>query len=385
MDILYRAPPNALMYTRTTQFSIFKNICDSINGLLGDGNFKVTEKGIVLQHMDPRRNCIVKLVLDKFEHHYCKREFYMGFSISGLYDEIRYITGEMIVLFIEEPPEGSNQGVDKLKVFVYDEEEVNEITIPLYKNMVEDYEFDNFEKASRVVSLPNNRFQRLIKKVSTNATKQNVTDPVTGEVTKAKICFTRCQDDLLIFGSTHKNGRNNQSVIRPHPRKTAVRWCAINPNHGDDNFTNYYFTRYLEKFCKHQLDEKVILYMRKDFIIVLRYELGDLGYICFMLAPIPPETIEMHPTTDTPQEVVHLKKEFDVPDRRKRPRMKQAATAKRPRLAKKKAAALQQDDDDGDDDGFGFADVQEQTHDDETPLPYDEGDSSRPFADELNY
>ena len=336
MDILYRAPPNALMYTRTTQFGIFKNICDSISGLLGDGNFKVTQEGIVLQHMDPHRNCIVKLVLDKFEHHYCKRDFYMGFSIAGLYEEIRYVSGEMIVFCIEEPPEdATDKGADLLRIYVYNEEEVSKISIPLYKNVVEDYEFDGFEYASRVVSMPNNRFQRLIKKVGTNAAKQTIIDPVLRTSTKAKICYIRCQDDMLIFGSAHKNGRENQSVIQPHPRKTAVRWCAINPNVGDDNFVNHYFTRYLEKFCKHQLDEKVILYMKKDFILALRYILGDLGYISFMLAPIPPDTIDAKISDATEQEIVRAKNDFDISERRKRPRVRQQPKAtKRPRETK---------------------------------------------------
>lgn len=329
MDILYNAPENALLYTRTTQYHIIKNILESIHSFLPDGNFKITSEGIMLQNMDKHRNSMICIVLDRFEHHFCKHTFYIGLSLKRFLEGMRHINGDMLVLYIRDSDTDEQRG---LEVYIHENELIHTFTLPLYRSTVEEYEFEDFQKASRVFSIPNNSFQRLIKKTSNlGADKMHA---------NGKACYIRCEDDMVIIGTKGKEGDHITSFIPPNPGKNSMRWCFQNLDTDPENFTNFYYTRYLEKFCKNQLDDRVLVYLRKDYVMYLRYMLGDLGYITFMISPIPSDEIDASFMSSLPSQSLEMsiRREYKAPEKKRR------ARSAGPPLPSKKIRQEEEDD-----------------------------------------
>ena len=88
--VTYHKPPSKtdeyLLFAKTVQASVVRQLCDVLDRLLADVNVIVDETGMKVAAMDKSKVCLVhlKLEADKFEDYQCKKPQMLGTNMTEL-------------------------------------------------------------------------------------------------------------------------------------------------------------------------------------------------------------------------------------------------------------------------------------------------------------
>lgn len=182
--------------------------------------------------------------------------------MSFLYKMVRSLSsGDMLEMRIFEEnkeelhleisnSERKTRTINVIKLLDLDEDE---ISIP-------SIQFD------RVVSMPSNDLTRYIREMAA------VSNIIGIKATKSDLHFS-AKGDMA----------HSEIIISPTS-------CGLNWRHSQDveDVEGFFYVKYLEKFCKCNVESNVELYMKKDYPIIMLYQLS-IGVLRFMCSPVKVE------------------------------------------------------------------------------------------------
>jgi len=255
-----------LVLMKTSQCLQFKNLLECLKELLTEVNLEFIEgKGVRVVSIDPGKVAMVHLVINDVEYFYAKGTVIAGINMSFLYRMVRSLsTGDFMewriyeedptVMYIElSNNERRTNTINKVNLLDLDE---MDIIIPRVV-------FD------RVVSMPSTDLAKHIREVVT------ISNFVTIRGTKSTLEFI-AEGDMAT------------SHITIRPTASGLNW-----KHSEDmeDIDGKFIVKYLEKFCKCNVDVNVELFLKKDYPLILRYELS-IGTLRFCIAPVKDDSAE---------------------------------------------------------------------------------------------
>lgn len=244
---------------QTVQSNVIKVLCDVLKETLNDINFIFDENGLKVMAMDGSHVALVHLRLNaaNFEHYYCARKIQVGLNMNNLFKIIKTVTNMDFITFsinierqhefcIEiENADKNTRTVFNLKMLDIDDEE---LSIP-------DIEVES------MITIPSNDFQRMCRDML------NISD---------HIIITSSMDMLIL---ACKGDFAEQET------------CIGNSNHGlkcqmAEKVSGRFSLKYINLFTKStNLSNILEIYLKKDYPLMLKYNVANLGDIMFYLAP----------------------------------------------------------------------------------------------------
>lgn len=249
-----------LVLLHTSQCLQFKSLFECMKELLDEVNVEFVEgKGVRLVTLDPGKVAMIHLVINAVEYFFAKGTVTAGLNMLFFYKIVRSLTsGDLMIWRIyEDSPtdfhveiinsERKTQVVSVLKLLDLDEIEIS----------VPGIQFD------RVVSMPSSDLTKYIREMSAIS---NI----------VKICGTR---NTLEFEA---KGDMASSKITISPTASGLNWKH---SQDIDNIEGTFYVKYLEKFCKCNVETNVELYLKDKLPLILLYQLS-IGTLRFCLAQV---------------------------------------------------------------------------------------------------
>jgi len=245
---------------QTVQSTVIKTLCDVLKETLNDINFIFDETGMRVMAMDGSHVALVhlKLMSKNFEQYYCQKRVQVGLNMSHLFKIIKTVTTMDYITFFIKTDNQHEFGIqienaDKntcttfhLKMLDIDEEEISIPDIAI----------------ESMITMPSNDFQRMCRDMI------NISDLVT--MTSYSNTFTlTCEGDFA----------SQETQIGEANHGLTFSNC-------NESITGKFSLRYLNLFTKStNLSNTLEIYLKKDFPLMLKYNVSNLGDILFCLAP----------------------------------------------------------------------------------------------------
>ena len=249
-----------ILEIQTVQSNVIKILCDVLKETLNDINFIFNESGIKVMAMDGSHVALIHLKLnaDKFEYYKCTERMQVGLNMANLFKLIKTVTNlDTITFYVTsdnrhefciniENADKNSKTTFKLKMLDIDE---TELRIP-------DIELKS------VITMPSNDFQRMCRDMI------NISDLVI--MTSFANTFTlSCEGDFA----------SQETQIGEANHGLTFYKC-------DEKISGKFSLRYLNLFTKStNLSNTLDIYLKKDFPLMLKYNVSNLGEILFCLAP----------------------------------------------------------------------------------------------------
>jgi len=248
---------------RLVKAGLLKKILESVKDLVTDANFDCSGEGISLQAMDSSHVSLVSLLMraDGFEQYRCDRRIQLGIKIDSM-SKILKCAGNDDVVTIK-----ATEGADAMSFTFEGKNKTSDFELKLLQIESEILGIPETDYAA-VIKMPAAEFQRICRDltivgdaVSIAATKGNVKFSASGDMGKGDIIIKPTED-----------------VDTPEDEKTVIEL--------EEPVTLTFALRYLNYFSKATgLSGVVSLSLSKDVPLVVEYNIPDLGYIRYYLAP----------------------------------------------------------------------------------------------------
>jgi proliferating cell nuclear antigen len=255
------------VHIKTVQSNPFKILVEALKEILTDTNLDIDSTGIKIITMDPSQTVLVHLKLDasNFEIFECKERIVIGVSMLNLFKLIKTMTNnDTLELNIEEDEtnklniiieNGEKNSITKFKLNLIDLDEHN-ISVPPAV-------FDS------IITMPSGDFQKICRDMN------NLSDTIEIRNIGSQLIFA-CRGDFAeqetVIGEINGNGNNN----------------GMNFNKTSDTqiIQGYYNLRHLVLFTKcTNLCNSIEMYMKNNFPLVIKFNVGSLGGLTLALAP----------------------------------------------------------------------------------------------------
>lgn len=249
---------------RLVQGGLLKKVLDAVKDLVTDANFDCSGSGFALQAMDSSHVALVSLLLraDGFEHYRCDRNVSMGMNLVNMAKMLK-CAGNDDVITIKAPDD------DDHVTFVFESPDMERVADFELRQMDIESEHlgipdSNYEATVR---MPSGEFQRIVKDLS------SIGDTVTITVVKEGIKFSTTGD----IGTANVTCKPSASADKDSEQTIIEMREAVSLT---------FALRYFNSFAKATpLSAQVVVQMSKDLPIVVEYQIADMGYIRFYLAP----------------------------------------------------------------------------------------------------
>lgn len=253
-----------MLYLKTVQSNAFKTLFEVLKEILHDVNMFFDQNGVKIMTVDGSHVALIHLKLDasKFEEYKCTRPIHVGLNMTNVYKLLK-MSSNMDTIIWEVPEretaeltirienqEKRTHTVFRLKLLDVD---VEELKLP-------DIQFDS------VITMPSTYFQRMCKDMSQIAELLTITS-------NRESLVLSCKGDFA----------SQETVI--HDATGNAEGLSFKTN-TDDTFKGSYMLKYLILFNKAaNLSNTLELFLRKDFPLILKYNVANLGELRFCLAP----------------------------------------------------------------------------------------------------
>jgi proliferating cell nuclear antigen len=244
---------------QTVQSTVIKTLCDVLKETLNDINFIFDETGMRVMAMDGSHVALVhlKLMSKNFEQYYCQKRVQVGLNMSHLFKIIKTVTTMDYITFFIKTDNQHEFGIqienaDKntcttfhLKMLDIDEEEISIPDIAI----------------ESMITMPSNDFQRMTRDML------NISDHLI-MTSSSDMLRLECRGDFA-----------------------SQETCIGNSNHGlscsqNEEVTGTFSLKYINLFTKAtNLSNIVEIYLKRDYPLMLKYAVANLGQIMFYLAP----------------------------------------------------------------------------------------------------
>ena len=249
-----------ILRVQTVQSHVIKILCDVLKETLNDVNFVFDQTGLRVMAMDGSHVALIHLRLQSqnFESYHCVDKIQVGLNMNNLFKLIKTVTNMDIITFFITTDKQHELGVrienaDKntqttfhLKMLDIDEVEIR----------IPDIQLDS------VITMPSNDFQRMCRDML------NISDTFTMTYT-ANALRLSCDGDFA----------SQETIIGEANHGLTFTKC-------DDEVTGKFSLKYVNLFTKStNLSNTLEIYLKKNFPLMLRYNVANLGDIMFCLAP----------------------------------------------------------------------------------------------------
>ena len=252
---------NKIFEFTTVQSHSIKTLFEVLKDVLTDVNITVDETGLKIMAMDGHHVALIhlKLEAENFEYYECREKTTLGVCMMSFFKLMKTVTNsDTITMYMTE------ENTDKLCISIKNATK-NTITnfnlklldIDEQELSIPDVEIDC------IVTMNSNEFQKLCRDMS------NIKDTITITSEGKEIKFG-CDGDFAewetIIGETSHGLVFNKQT--------------------EDNITGEYSLKYINLFTKStNLCNTIELYLKQDYPLIMKYNVGNLGQIKFCLAP----------------------------------------------------------------------------------------------------
>ena len=257
MDV--ESQPNLFEFTTVQSHSI-KTLFEVLKDVLTDVNIIFDETGVKIMAMDGNHVALIhlKLEADKFEQYYCKEKTMIGVCMMSFYKLMKTVSNsDTITMFMEE------NNTDQLHISVRnsDKNSITNFSLKLLDIDEEELEIPDVD-IDCIVTMNSNEFQKLCRDMT------NIKDTITITSEGDKITFA-CEGDFAkwetIIGETSHGLMFSKQT--------------------DDYISAEYSLKYINLFTKStNLCNTIELYLKPNYPLIMKYNVGNLGEIRFCLA-----------------------------------------------------------------------------------------------------
>jgi proliferating cell nuclear antigen len=253
-----------LFHVRTVQGSVIKSLFDTLKEILHDVSITFDPTGVKISAMDGSKVSLVhmKLNAESFEEYDCPKSYEIGINVANMFKLLRSASSHDSILFryMEENPHVLEITIQNFEKNSLTKFEMKLIEIDSAYIEISDLEFDT------IISIPSNYFQRLCRDMS------ELTSFLWIEKKSGVVSF--CSDYLSATDFASQRtilGDSDTGTI------TLVE---------DADYSNKFSLKYLIGFAKASgLSPVVELYLKSGFPLVLKYSIGSIGNLKFVIAP----------------------------------------------------------------------------------------------------
>jgi proliferating cell nuclear antigen len=272
----------------TTQTSHIKTLIDMLNCLITDCNItfypESIEKsdplnnneikkvgGLVIKEVNKTQSILIhcKLDADKFDEYsytYHKDRFTIGINLSNLLKCIKCMSNFDTMTWIID-----DDDINKLTMILMNEKEKKKFSMNLMDLDFDPYDIETVDFPYSV-SIPSHDFQKYCKdmvsasdKMEIKSTSTNLFLSASGEVGDFHFELNECNGGIVIT----KDEQINEEIVQG---LFELKYLII-------------FTR-----CTN-LCEKVILFLKNEYPLVIQYSIADLGLLKLVLSPSKPTNL----------------------------------------------------------------------------------------------
>jgi len=244
---------------------VLSKIISAISDLVTDANFDCREQGISLQAMDSSHVSLVSMLLraEGFEPWRCDDSCQLGVHLDHLMKLLKCMHAkDSVELNYKE------NGEDLDFIFKSpNEERVSHFSLKLMEIDTEHLGIPETDYQT-CVSMPSSEFMRVCRDLASFG------DTLTIHVTKDEISFAVAGD----MGNGTMSIRNSTATDEEQPEATVID--------SKDEISQAFALRYLQHFTKATpLSKVVTLRMTADVPLLVEYQIDELGYLRYYLAP----------------------------------------------------------------------------------------------------
>ncbi len=255
------------MEIKTVKASVIKTLCDSLKELISDVCIDITSDGIKIVAVDNSRVLLVHLKLDaeSFEIFHTDGPKKLGVNMLNFYKIIKTInSNDTLTLFMKKNDN------DQLGIRIVNEEKYTTSTYSM--NLLE-LDADNISipaiEFSDVVTLPSTDFQKICRDMD------HIAEFVEIKMVNRELILT-CRGDFC----------TQTTIIKSEPEKAHISSLDGGQRNGDEIIQCVFSLKYLSLFTRcTNLSDRVQLFLKNDFPLVVKYSVATLGEIKLCLAP----------------------------------------------------------------------------------------------------
>lgn len=248
----------------TVQTSVFKTLIESLKNTLPDANLEFNKEGLKIIDTNPSKNVLIHLKLEgkSFEKYICKQKIVLGINLINFFKLLK-----------------TTSSSDTLKLYV-DSDNINELGIIVEnseKGSIVNYKLSLIDLNETSFKIPNTNFDSVFVMLSSDFQKicrdmSNIGDEIDIKIINNQFFFT-------CFGDFAK-----QEVILTDKSDGIV---VIEKPQKDEIIQGRFLLKFLMSFIKCTgLSTNVELFLKNDYPLILRYKVGDLGFLKLGLSPI---------------------------------------------------------------------------------------------------
>lgn len=249
-----------MLYFKTVQSNAFKCLFEVLKEILHDVSIQFDAESMRIMTVDGSHVALVHLRLDakNFEEYVCTTPMHVGVNMLNLYKLLKVAGNNDTISFSIADSDASELAIKiennerrshtefKLKLLDVDIEELN----------MPDIEFDS------IITLPSAYFQRMCKDMN------NISELMTIRSRQSELVLS-CTGDFASQETCIKDSMND-SMFQAK---------------SDEVVEGTYMLKYLILFNKSSsLSNTMEIYMRKDYPLIMKYQVANLGELRFCLA-----------------------------------------------------------------------------------------------------
>ena len=266
---------NYSFYMRTSQAMAIKVAIEALKELLSEVNFYIFKDGIIeVTTKNKFANIIIIMRLAKFEIFHCDEDKIIGVNIDGLNKILKSVSNnDVLTLYL-----GKNK-TDELGIEIDKPEDAYRFT---YNERLMDLEADDDVRNK----LQDINYKSIIK-ISSNVFPSICKQMMIGGGSKVSIIS---KNNSLLFDCQTKNRTIRvelKDINKPEENDEGNRTLIINRDKKGEIIENTYELKFLNLFNKcASLGKYIEMYFENDYPLILKYNVGQLGDIKFILSNV---------------------------------------------------------------------------------------------------
>eukprot|EP01091_Cochliopodium_minus_P020164 TRINITY_DN871_c0_g1_i1.p1 TRINITY_DN871_c0_g1~~TRINITY_DN871_c0_g1_i1.p1 ORF type:complete len:290 (-),score=104.19 TRINITY_DN871_c0_g1_i1:20-889(-) len=275
--------------------SLFKKIIEAMKDLVNEANFDTSKQGLTLQAMDSSHVALVSMNIQDtgFENFRCEKNMALGINLASLSKILKCAGND------DKMTLSAEQDEDRLSIKFESSKRDRESSFDLKLLQIEGDSLGIPETDYKAeITMSSSEFQRICRDltilgetVTINVEKDEVSFSASGDIGKGDIKIRKGQG---VTSSKKKSAKKTKKV------KDEEAGEEMNDENEDTNVDISsdieitmaepcqltFALRYLNLFSKAtSLTDKVILKLHDESPLVVSYEINDVGYIRYYLAP----------------------------------------------------------------------------------------------------
>jgi proliferating cell nuclear antigen len=255
---------NVNFHIRTLQGNVIKSLFDTLKEIIHDVTLTFDETGIRISAMDGSKVSLVylKLNAEAFEEYKCSKSHEIGINVLNMFKLLRSAGSHDSILLRNLK---SDPHVLEITIQNFDKNSLTKFNMKLIEIDSEYIEVNDIE-FDTIVTMPSNYFQRLCRDMS------DITD---------HLCIIK-KDGELSFNSDYSSATDFASQKTIIGDSDTGKITTLD----EADYENKFSLKYLTGFCKASgLSSVVELYLKESYPLVLKYSVGSMGNLKFVIAP----------------------------------------------------------------------------------------------------